>query len=440
MKILLLLIPLLFFFLSLSAQRFETKEMNFSYVQYPLIPVKGVNNYNSTVMNDYEQKNQALMEGYNQEVANNEAAYQQSMNNYQAELQQADADYASAAVKYLDQQAAADTEYQVAMRAYNYAGGANSNMSPPQKRFVAKPVKRQVMMPVRNVVRQPYYPKMFDQEKIKSTYIQLEGMSEANENALQIIVTLKGYEQGTSQVKQRKKNSKNSEGETITTMVYYGSVQGKHVVHVQVITPAGQTIMDEIAVGSGTYSTKNTKEYRSYREAQNKIDQNNFTLNFEEEIMRRNMNKLKKLLNNRFGFPVKKRRSYARLFFHKKMSYPEYQTAYENLLLAYPKLNDLGARADLMNYASKAIDSWENAMRESSPDNKKARINKKVSRFTCLMLAEAYMWTDNFTKAEEYLAKMKVMKPLVNERKWSASLEKLLASRKRRITAYNQAQ
>jgi hypothetical protein len=78
-------------------------------------------------------------------------------------------------------------------------------------------------------------------------------------------------------------------------------------------------------------------------------------------------------------------------------------------------------------------------MRVSAPENKKARINKKVSRFTCLMLAEAHMWTDNFTKAAEYIAKMKVLKPLVNERRWMGELERLLASRKQRIMAYNQA-
>ena len=223
-------------------------------------------------------------------------------------------------------------------------------------------------------------------------------------------------------------------------MVYVGTFQGKHAIHVQVITPGGQTIMDEISVGSSVFSTQNTKEFKSRQEAQNQINQNSYILSFEEGIMRRNMSNLKNLLNNRFGFPLKSRRSYLRLFFHKKMNYPEYKDAYESALLAYPKLNDLGARADLMSYAAKAIDSWENAMKESNPDNNRARINKKVSRFTCLMLAEAYMWTDNFSRAEEYLAKMKVMKPLVNEKRWMSNLQALLTSRKRRITAYNNAQ
>ena len=151
------------------------------------------------------------------------------------------------------------------------------------------------------------------------------------------------------------------------------------------------------------------------------------------------MQKVGNMLDNRFGYPIKSRKAYVRLFYHKKMSYPEYQIAYENVLLAYPKLNDLGQRAEVLQYASKVIESWENAMRESAPDDKKARINKKVSRFSCLMLAEAHMWSDNFAKAEEYIAKMKVLKPLVNERKWLGSLERLLASRKKRITAYNQA-
>jgi hypothetical protein len=201
----------------------------------------------------------------------------------------------------------------------------------------------------------------------------------------------------------------------------------------------GKTIMDELAVGSNLYISKNTQQFKTPIAAQESAERYDFLQKIEDELMRNNMNKLKNLLNDRFGYPIKSRRSYLRLFFHKKMTYPEYQTAYQNILLAYPKLNEQGQRAEFLQYANKAITQWEQAMRVSAPENKKARINKKVSRFTCLMLAEAHMWTDNFTKAAEYIAKMKVLKPLVNERRWMGELERLLASRKQRITAYNQA-
>lgn len=438
MKITLLLLSACVSF-NCFAQRFETKEINYRYVQFPLMPVKGVDNYNSTVLLDYEHKNQALRTAYDQEVAMHEANYQQAMQNYQMELNAAENEYKAAAVKYLEEEAKAEAIYQQAVRVYNRAGGANSNMLPPTKLQVIKPVKRQVMIPAKMQATEPYYLKVYDTEKIKNNHIKVAGLKAVNENALQIIVTLKGFEKGNAQVKGKTTKSKNSNGETVSTTVYYGSVQGKHTVHVQVITPTGEMIMDEIAVGSGGFTTKNTKQFKTRQEAQNLINQSAFLRAFEDELMRKNMQKIGNMLNNRFGYPIKSRKAYVRLFYHKKMSYPEYQTAYENVLLAYPKLNDLGLRAEVLQYASKAIESWENAMRESAPDNKKARINKKVSRFTCLMLAEAYMWSDNFVKAEEYLAKMKVLKPLVNERRWMGDLERLLSSRKKRITAYNQA-
>lgn len=439
MKTTTLFIVSLLFAASLAAQRFETKDLGFRYVQYPSIPVKGVDNYNSTVLLDYEQKNQALRTAYDQEVAMHEANYQQAMQNYQMELNAAENEYKAAAVKYLEEEAKAEAIYQQAMRVYNRAGGANSNLVPPTKLQVVKPVKRQVMIPSKMQATEPYYLKVYDTEKIKNNHINVAGLKAVNENALQIIVTLKGFEKGNAQVKGKTTKSKNSNGETVSTTVYYGAVQGKHAVHIQVITPTGEMIMDEIAVGSGGFSTKNTKQFKTRQEAQNLINQSSFLRAYEDELMRKNMQKVGNMLDNRFGYPIKSRKAYVRLFYHKKMSYPEYQTAYENVLLAYPKLNDLGQRAEVLQYASKAIESWENAMRESAPDDKKARINKKVSRFTCLMLAEAHMWSDNFAKAEEYIAKMKVLKPLVNERKWLGSLERLLASRKKRITAYNQA-
>ena len=65
MKITLLLLSACVSF-NCFAQRFETKEINYRYVQFPLMPVKGVDNYNSTVLLDYEHKNQALRTAYDQ--------------------------------------------------------------------------------------------------------------------------------------------------------------------------------------------------------------------------------------------------------------------------------------------------------------------------------------------------------------------------------------
>jgi hypothetical protein len=439
MRVCLTTLLFLFTVSALWAQRFETKEINFRYVQFPKVPVKGVDHYNSTILLDYEQQNQALNAAYENELAVNAANYQQAMYNYQMDLEAAENEYKTAAVEYLDKETQSEVVFQAAMLAYNRAGGANSQLSPPLKQFVAKPVKRNVMMPVKMITKEPYYLKVFDTELLKKSYIKLEGLKEANEYALQIIITLKGFQKTAPQVKSKKVMSKNSAGESVSSMAYYGVIQAKHAIHVQIITPMGKTIMDELAVGSNLYISKNTQQFKTPIAAQESAERYDFLQKIEDELMRNNMNKLKNLLNDRFGYPIKSRRSYLRLFFHKKMTYPEYQTAYQNILLAYPKLNEQGQRAEFLQYANKAITQWEQAMRVSAPENKKARINKKVSRFTCLMLAEAHMWTDNFTKAAEYIAKMKVLKPLVNERRWMGELERLLASRKQRITAYNQA-
>ena len=104
MKITLLLLSACVSF-NCFAQRFETKEINYRYVQFPLMPVKGVDNYNSTVLLDYEHKNQALRTAYDQEVAMHEANYQQAMQNYQMELNAAENEYKAAAVKYLEEEA-----------------------------------------------------------------------------------------------------------------------------------------------------------------------------------------------------------------------------------------------------------------------------------------------------------------------------------------------
>jgi hypothetical protein len=49
-----------------------------------------------------------------------------------------------------------------------------------------------------------------------------------------------------------------------------------------------------------------------------------------------------------------------------------------------------------------AIDIWEKALKEYDPEAKKAGINEKVARELYFNLSKAYLWIDDFAKAEEY--------------------------------------
>jgi hypothetical protein len=331
-------------------------------------------------------------------------------------------------------------------------GGANSKVgtgtvnkgdtsrTAPVKRIVTKPVRRNVEMPVKTRIVAPYYPKMFNEKTLADSYLILEGMTKESNNALQIIATLKGFDLISREVKERKKSSKNKAGETIVTKSYLGYVSYKHPIHIQVITPMGQTLMDEILTNSDKTRSSKTKEFRTREEAEQYLNQGGFLSNIEDNTMTKNMEGIKGDLNNRFGFPIKKRKTFFRIYSHRKMKYTEYREAYESIVRGYKIMVDRKNRAEVIGHVNEAITAWERAVKESDLTSKKARINKKVTRFTHLMLAEAYMWVDNFIKAEEHLTRMQTLKPVMKEKKWMTRLIKLVASQKQRITAYNNAQ
>ena len=56
----------------------------------------------------------------------------------------------------------------------------------------------------------------------------------------------------------------------------------------------------------------------------------------------------------------------------------------------------------------KGITIWESALEESNTGDSKSRVNKKVTALLYANLAEAYMWTNDFDSADNYLQKAKV--------------------------------
>jgi len=554
-----LLLPFLLFSMMLNAQRVEKKKLEFSYVQFPTTPVKGVSSYNSTLIIGYQSKIDKMKSDFEQETAKAESEYQTALTTYNIEKKKADDQYNEDVKQYRINEQIAEAEYQAALKKYQQSRGANSkpgttgggttgggakpnagggttgggakpnagggttgggvkpntgggttgggakpnagggttgggakpnagggttgggakpnagggttgggaktnvgggttgsganskagtntvsqedtSRGAPVKRIVVKPVRRNVETPVKRRVAVPYYPKMFNEKTLADNYLILDGMTNESNNALQILATLKGFELVSREVKEQKKSSKNQAGETVVTKSYMGYVKYKHPVHIQVITPLGQTLMDEIIANSEKVRSSKTKEFRTREEAERYLDQGGFLSNIEDKMMAKSMQGINSNLNNRFGFPVKKRKTFFRIYSHRKMKYPEYKEAYESVIKGYKIIVDRNNRAEVIGHINTAIKAWEGAMSESNLNSKKARINKKVTRFTHLMLAEAYMWVDDFAKAEEHLTKMKPLKPIMKEKKWMTRLSKLLASQKQRITAYNNAQ
>lgn len=473
MKKTLLIFTLLLINYALSAQQVDNKKINFTYVQFPSIPVKGVGNYNGMVVMNYQDKITKLQAAHSQDQAAAEAEYQTALANYQTAQKKADDDYKEAMNQYKMELQKAEDEYQAALKGsqQNTTGsntvtkGGSNQQNPtntgngvtkggttpntngtavsdtskvkdkPIKRFVPEPVKREVPMPEKRRVYPPHYPKTFDEKNLANTYLKIEGMTQNSNNALMLITTLRGFEIGEKQVKEEQNSRKDDNGNVRTTTSYQGSMQYKHPIHIQVVSPTGQTLWEEV-VGD-KFDSKKTSEFNTRIEAEQNLHSDNFINPLEDVVVQKSMKYIQEQLNDKFGYTTQKQNTTLRIYSVKKVAYPEYQEAYSAAAEAYPKIGDLSKKAEVLAAFNKAITAWENALAQSNLTDKKARINKKVTISTHYMLAEAYMWIENFEKAESHLAKMDALDPGGPEKKWAKELKILLNDQKSRIGAYN---
>ena len=84
---------------------------------------------------------------------------------------------------------------------------------------------------------------------------------------------------------------------------------------------------------------------------------------------------------------------------------------------------------------NKAIALWENAMKESQPSNKKARVDGDVTEITILNLIEAYIWKDDYLNAKAYIDKIKTLDPSRKGRRRLERYEPLLKANQARFEA-----
>ena len=97
---------------------------------------------------------------------------------------------------------------------------------------------------------------------------------------------------------------------------------------------------------------------------------------------------------------------------YKKYNYTEHEEALVHAVSGYK--NILHDKAKSISSFNKAISIWEKILEEYKPNDKKAKINREVAWYTMLNIAEAYLWTENFEKADEYFSRMEMVVP-----KWS---------------------
>jgi hypothetical protein len=383
------------------AQKIDFEDIKFEYTRLPLSPLpKTVKSYSSVVTNTYQQ-----------EVEKEKAERERYERGEQDKADQAVEDY--------------------------------NNQKTGMKILNSMVMNQQAPSGEAKLDPEPYFRKIYDAAYVDS-YIELPGFSRSSDNSdIKITVILDGFR--TAYLEKRKIDPNAPAPGTVTlvnnttpkpvTYVYEAKI--KHVVSIKIEDGKGNILKQEIVPGTGDYLVVKTAEFKSSAELEMYWGSNKNGWLYEQDnfIYTESMKKLREYLASTFGYVKMERKTSLAIVKDKKVNYDEYSFAFEKAVQGYSMLNT-ERRSEGEALLKEALDKWNKALQESDVNDKKARIDAKVTEATIINCAEAYMWLNNFTEAENYLLKLKV-KDLDRYDYYSNKLQVFMTEMKNRYKANN---
>lgn len=388
--------------INIFAQKVDKQEIEFEYKRMPKKPLnKDIKNYSSQVILKYEADIIAEQEKAKDEYEKAVAEYPQKVKNAKAKHNQAIMQYEKEMAEWKNKPMGSKILEKAILEEDN------------------RPVHPgEFYTPKEPVLIEPKHQKVFDKDVLANTYLKLEGYNKKNENALQITATLYGFENLEPELKFAPGNSYTDKktGQRVDVVNYWYETIYKHPINLKIKTPTGETILDETLEELNKFSLAKTDASQGKRP---EINKDVYMESLQNRIVETNMKYINDYINDNYGFPKIKRSTIIYRVETKKLNYDDYQEAFELAISGYNMLIDDNATA--RENINKAIQIWEKALTESNPADKKSRVNADISIITMFNLAEALIWTDDYTKADMYLNKIIGLKP---SRKEMKSIEK----------------
>jgi len=396
---------------SAYTQKVVKQNLKFNYIKLPNTPLdKAIKNSNGHIVLVYED------------------AIGQTKQNAQDEYEKAKAEYPQKVAEAEEEHAAKMEKYKEAKAEWDKKSGAT--------KFFEKNVLEENNKPVEPVYRKPSEPvlktvktlKLFDKKLLANTYLKLEGFGTATDNAVKVTATLYGFESLEPELKQKEESYYDTKSQsTQKKTTYWYEVQYKHPIGIKVELPSGEVVMDEIPQQFAEYKVATTSNQNFNKQA--------FLEQLENKVVEANMKEVNETLNSKYGYVKINRESVIYRIESKSFTYNDFQEAYENAVTGYDLL--------VSNYTSAAqklgaaCELWEKALTEYVVGAKKVRIDQEVAMAARFNLAEAYLFTNNFDKADAHLSKIIGMDPSNKEKKLVAELRDLMKDLRTRWEANN---
>ncbi len=397
-----------------SAQDIDYNDISFDYIQLPLKPLQ-----DKSIKNSYSKVILKYMDDINS-----------AKGSYQERVKKAEEDYQKAMEFYYVQQKMADDQYNKEMEAWNKKSLAEKLLlgdnNKPQKKYIPQPYKQ---LPV-----EQKYQKSFDTELLSSKYFKLEGFNSAP-GGLMITVKLLGFDSQEPELTTSTVSTTNAQKQQVTITKYKYLIKYKHPLGYSVELN-NALIFEDFPADMTNYSVATSQEFNSQGELQSWWNgaKDGYLANLQEKIINDNCQRLGTIINNNYGYRKINYKTEL-MIVDEKENYNDIKDAYAAALAGYNALAGDMTKAAAIPNIRKAIDLWENALKESNPDSRKARIDRNVTKMLLVNLQQAYMWTDEYEKSQACFDKLMAMDPDRDNKRRAEGIRTMAADAKERWLA-----
>jgi hypothetical protein len=264
----------------------------------------------------------------------------------------------------------------------------------------------------------------------------LHGYQEVQSGAdVEVYIRLEPFSAEKFQVTSEQRTETKSDKTTVKYTVYSGSCLIKYPLYFRLRhVKEDRTIFEGYINNSNEYTTVNSSEFRTYESARtelNSIIQKKKSSEFDNNTSTLNTH----IINNYSYYPTTMRWSINYVESSKKANYDDVVAAKDSTMAALKSLTDKSAEIhenDKQRVLA-AINLWKQILTESNPNDRKARIDKKVTVAITENIAFCNYFIGHYSAALKSAQEAKE----IDKQQWQYDLNQSIEEMKLRMSANN---
>ena len=395
------------------AQNIKTEAAQFEAVRLPSEPLEGMKMYNITVQTPYPENNDNLIETAKRK-------YEEDVANYDNTVAEAEAKHEENLARYDEEVEQARENYSLEMEQWNKMSkierlAMQDDM--PKLKLPNKPIYRK---PAEPVYREPNLGNsiVFDTKVLASSYINIHGFEAGEENAITGTIVFYDFEQLDPVRKSETTRVYNkSTGKYENRTTYYYITEYKRPVELN-LSYNGQSLHAGLFETSGEMISMRTDGSPNMR-------------NKEKETISEWLTKINEYLNDKYGFAPVTHQVSVGYVKNKNGEFDDLEEAKTFAISGYNNFKDGGENSDLVS----AIETWNKALGESDLEDKKARVNAKVTEMILNNLIDANHYLGNIDAALAAIDQMNNLKLTSSEKAMVQQKRDAIVNTKSRMEA-----